>query len=347
MSTQRRTSPDAERDPDMVGAEAAMHRAARRARQRTELATGTTDAEKPPEGLRGFHGTPTRGDARELSFSQAHGYEDVPRTLKLGELPGSARTRIWNFLFSHLDKTMDTGHWGQYVGGNWKDILQTAHVEFYILPLDDWCADFWPICKKLRKYIETQPFNRVFDLIQFVLRHRQCPRGFADRLRRTFEACQLAYMIDTGPPPTILPAVTQAEGNSVVESFGALREAGLHGSAAHLREASACINRGDWAASVRESISAVESVARLLDPQASKTLGPALSSLERRRTLHPALKSAFSQLYGYTNQEQGIRHALLDEAKAPVGQDEAVFMLGACAAFASYLWRKHAAGEPR
>ena len=347
MSTQQRTSPDAERDPDMVGADAAMHRAARRASQRTELATRTAGA---PAGLPGFHGTPTRGDARELSFSQAHGYEDVPRPLKLDELPKSARTRIWNLLFSDLEKTMktdDMGFDGPWVGGNWKDILQTAHVEFYILPLDDWRADFGPICKKLRKHIETQPFNKVFDLIQFVLRHRQCPRGFADRLKRTFEACQLAYMIDTGPPPTILPAVTQAEGNSVVESLGALRKAGLHSSAAHLREASMCINRGDWAASVWESISAVESVARLLDPKASKTLGPALASLERRRTLHPALKSAFSQLYGYTNQEQGIRHALLDEAKAPVGLDEAVFMLGACAAFASYLWRKHAAGEPR
>ena len=350
MSMQRRTSPDAERDPDMVGAEAAMHRAARRARQRTELATRTADAENPPEGLRGFHGTPTRGDARELSFSQAHGYEDVPGPLRLGDLPGSARTRIWNFLFSDLKKTMVTDDimgYGPWVGGNWKDILQAAHVEFYILPLDDWRADFWPICEKLRKYIETLPFNKVFDLIQFVLRHRQCPPGLADRLRRTFKACQLAYMIDTGPPPTILPAVTQAEGHSVVESLGALREAGLHGSAAHLREASACINQGNWAASVRESISAVESVARLLDPKASKTLGPALASLEHRRTLHPALKGAFSQLYGYTNQEQGIRHALLDEAKAPVGQDEAVFMLGACAAFASYLWRKHKAGEPR
>ena len=350
MSTRRRTSPDAERDPDMVGAEAAMHRAARHARRRTELATRGADAERPPAGFHGFHGTPARGDARELSFSQAHGYEDVPRPLRLDELPGSARTKIWNLFFSDLEKTMktdDMGYYGPWVGGNWRDILQTAHVEFYILPLDDWRSDFWPICKKLRNHIETQPFNKVFDLLQFILRHRQCPRGFPDRLKRTFEACQLAYVIDTGPPSTILPAVTQVEGNSVVESLGALRKAGLHSSAAHLREASACINRGDWAASVWESISAVESVARLLDPKASKTLGPALASLERRRALHPALKGAFSQLYGYTNQEQGIRHALLDEAKAPVRQDEAVFMLGACASFASYLWRKHAAGEPR
>ena len=37
-----------------------------------------------------------------------------------------------------------------------------------------------------------------------------------------------------------------------------------------------------------------------------------------------------------------MRHALLDRADHNVGRDEAVFMLGACASFASFLWRRHA-----
>ena len=110
-----------------------------------------------------------------------------------------------------------------------------------------------------------------------------------------------------------------------------------------MRNAAECINGADWAGSVRESIHAVESVARKLDPKASKDLGPALASLEKRQKLHPALKKAFSSLYGYTSDEEGVRHALLDQDAANVGIDEAVFMLGACASFASYLWRKHSA----
>ena len=39
--------------------------------------------------------------------------------------------------------------------------------------------------------------------------------------------------------------------------------------------------------------------------------------------------------------EQGIRHALLDTATSPATQDEAVFMVSACASFASYMWRTH------
>ena len=55
---------------------------------------------------------------------------------------------------------------------------------------------------------------------------------------------------------------------------------------------------------------------------------------------HPALHQGLEKLYGYTSDEQGVRHSLLDQGQSNVGQDEAVFMLGACASFASYLWRK-------
>ena len=160
-----------------------------------------------------------------------------------------------------------------------------------------------------------------------------------------FSSCQLAYVIDAGPPIAILQAATPEEGNGLTQSLGELRKAGLNASAAHLQRASKCINNGDSAGSVRESIHAVESVARQIDPKASKDLGAALTSLERQGALHPAFKQAISKLYGYTSDEQGIRHALLDKAAANVTIDEAVFMLGACASFASYLWRKHKATD--
>ena len=160
-------------------------------------------------------------------------------------------------------------------------------------------------------------------------------------MQGAFEHSKLAYAIVAGPLPAIVPATTKEEGNAIVQSVELLRHAGLGGSEAHLRRASEFINASDWAASIRESISAVESVARQLDPNESGTLTRALASLENRQPLHPAFKEALSKLYGYTSDEQGIRHALLNQTSANVGKDEAVLMLGACASFASYLWRKH------
>ena len=290
-------------------------------------------------------------DPGMLTFSQAQGYEDLPGPLKLGELPREARTRIRNVFYPHIERAGTFEPGGDYqphnkfvwvVGPPWGTILYKKHLDFDHLAIDDWNYSPEHQQQQLRQSIETLPFNKVFDLVQFVLRHEECPADFIKEMKDAFGFSRLAYTIDAGPPPSIIPSVTVEEGKTILESLETLRKAGLGGSAAQLRKAAECINGQDWAGSVRESIHAVESVARQLDPKASTTLEPALKSLEGSGTLHPALKSAFTKLYGYTSNEQGIRHALLDQDSANVGMDEAVFMLGACASFSSYLWRKHA-----
>ena len=310
--------------------------------RRSSTPKGSPDTERHPEEW-------PHHDPRELSFSQAQGYEEIPGPLKLEELPKEARTEIWNLFFDHISKSrtrggLDVLDGGPWITGPWYEILRAKH-RYDRRPLDEWDSRYSTVHRNLREHIQERPFNRVFDLIAFVLRHPQCPREFIGQMKRAFTACRLAYTIDVKPPATILPAVTPEEGRTVVDALQTLRQSGLDGSAAHLRKASERISAGDWAGSVRESIHAVESVARQLDPDAAKTLGPALLSLENRGVLHSALKEAFRNLYGYASDEQGIRHPLLDRPDANVGSEEAVFMLGACASFASYLWRKHQAGE--
>ena len=109
----------------------------------------------------------------------------------------------------------------------------------------------------------------------------------------------------------------------------------------HLRQAAEHINTEQYADAVADSISAVESVARQVAPEA-KTLGQALKVLEKMEVItNQQLKDGFEKLYAYTNSEKGIRHALMDDARSNVGVDEAVFMFGACASFAAYLASKH------
>lgn len=350
MSTRRKSPVQSERDPDVAGAETALQRAATRAMERAERVADIAVSVKSPDKDGSLREVQVDCTPVQLSFSQAQGYEETQGRLKLGELPKDTRIRIWNLFFVAIDKCKLLGPRRParrrivLIAGHWVEILKASHLEFHNLPLDDWNPMFEANRSRLREYIQEQPFNQVFDLIQFVLRHPRCPPAFIRQMQRTFAECGLAYTIDVGPPPTILPAVTPEEGDAVVGALRTLREARLHGSATHLRAAAENIKVSEWAGSVRESIHAVESVARLLDSRAERKLGAALAALEKRGVLHPALKEAFSTLYGYTSDEQGIRHALLDRTDAQVGRDEAVFMLGACAAFASYLWRRHAAG---
>ena len=96
----------------------------------------------------------------------------------------------------------------------------------------------------------------------------------------------------------------------------------------------------DYRNSIKESISAVESLIRVLATDHCADLGKALSSVEKNVSLHPALKKAFSALYGYTSDEGGIRHALMDQNN--VEFEDAKYMLVTCSAFVNYLLAKSA-----
>ena len=274
-------------------------------------------------------------EPRNVTFSQAHGYEELPQPLKLEELSEEARTLLWSSLYHYVSKESE-----YHVIGRWRNILQTLHLHFHGLPLDEFDSKFRHFINLYKSFIMYEKFNRVFDLLQTIMRHPSCSHEFTKSVAMVFEKCLLAYVVDVTSPPTIYPASVKEEGLSILRATDELSRAGLTGAANHLRKASEYIIQRDYPSAVRESIHAVESTARRIDPNA-KDLKSALLKLKQEEALHPALRQGFSNLYGYTSDEQGIRHALIDNPQANVGQDEAVFMLGACASFSSYLARKH------
>ena len=285
-------------------------------------------------------------DPRRLTFSQAQGYEPIPGPLALGLLSEEARIRLWDCLvvFAWCG-SLGESHYRWRLEPYWRPIFQLLNSNFLLKPIDEFTEDEGALVNMYRPAVlHDLPLNKVFDLFQMIMRHQNCPSDFTLGVATTFERFRLAYVVDTEQPVTILPAVTEQEGETIIGAIKEFREAGIHGTETHLKKAGELVNGGDWAGAVRESINAVESVARLLAPDAN-TLGPALAALERGGRLHSALRGAFDKLYGYTSDEEGIRHPLIENATSPVGQDEAVFMLGACASFASYLWRRHQAGS--
>lgn len=92
----------------------------------------------------------------------------------------------------------------------------------------------------------------------------------------------------------------------------------------------------DYRNSIKESISAVEAFCRKKTGEI--TLGKALKKLEESgMPIHPRLRSAFEQLYAYTNDgSTGIRHALIEAEYVP-SNAEALFMLVSCSALINYL----------
>lgn len=98
-------------------------------------------------------------------------------------------------------------------------------------------------------------------------------------------------------------------------------------------------DKPDYENSIKESISAVEAICEIITGIKGKeaTLGTMLKKLEENGVkIHQALKSAFSTLYGYTSDANGIRHAGDIGGKSSTFE-EAKFMLVSCSAFINYL----------
>lgn len=91
----------------------------------------------------------------------------------------------------------------------------------------------------------------------------------------------------------------------------------------------------DYRNSIKESISAVESLAQIISGDKKAELGKALKIIKDKIGLHTALEQGFSKLYGYTSDSDGIRHSLSEESTLDL--EDAIYMLTSCSAFINYL----------
>ena len=277
---------------------------------------------------------------KDISFSQAEGLELIPQPLALGELPERARNFLWSHIYEALDESKDfDGLYHYLIGNPWRRILYDYHVSFLFEPADEFSHRFDTNVANVKDLFLHQPYNEVFDFVQFVLRHRLVPDRFSKTVDVALKKFLCAYaVIEDGP--TIVPISSPEQRDSLRENFKVLESGPFEGARSHFRKSAECINKDDMAGSIRESIHGVESIARRLDENAATSLKPALKALVAKGVvLHPAFKKGVENLYGYTGDEDGIRHALL-ETDANVGMEEAVFMFGACTSFSSYLVNK-------
>lgn len=97
-------------------------------------------------------------------------------------------------------------------------------------------------------------------------------------------------------------------------------------------------DKPDYANSIKESISAVESMCKIIlgSTYEKDTLGKALKKLKDNGIdIHPSLEASFNKLYGYTCDAGLIRHG--SKEVATIHEEDARFILITCSAFVNYL----------
>ncbi|MGZ4848171.1 MAG: AbiJ-NTD4 domain-containing protein [Halobacteriota archaeon] len=274
-------------------------------------------------------------------FSERQGISSIKKAIQTDSIDETLRNRIWNALDKYF----------------WHDAGQKVNLEatkVFSRRLQDeyfkqayWSliVDVWPMfCLNLRGAFSKFEWYEVYDFVEFVVNNypnADVSARFTEECNNILEEERSGYRFVSG----IVVPITSAEDRGAIEDAldKTANQFELTGANIHLREALRLLSNHEdpsYRNSIKESISAVESTCQIVAADKKATLGTALNAIMRdgRVELHGALKQAFSSLYGYTNDANGIRHALVDEPN--LGLEDAQFMLVVCSAFVSYLFSK-------
>ena len=128
--------------------------------------------------------------------------------------------------------------------------------------------------------------------------------------------------------------VTPITSKKEIQSIEAAMDTLYTGANEHIWKALSHLSRRenpDYANSIKESISAVESIAKEITGK-----DKSLNALTQELKLPPALKTGLDALYNWTSTEDGIRHGATGKS-LPSDQKTARFMLIICSAFVHYI----------
>ncbi|RYG15549.1 MAG: hypothetical protein EOO07_15160 [Chitinophagaceae bacterium] len=276
-----------------------------------------------------------------MKFSQRLGINPQLKIIQIESIDEDLKNSLWNALtlfywnsykapgrdpFSRIDSVR---------GSNMENLITLLWLHHFKKPIDT-IDEYWEYSlQNLRKYYFAAKWWQVFEFIEFVATNGEKPVK-----PKFIEACNYYLSIENSAYRFIegsLVEITSKDEIESIESAIAL-SAPYGGIKAHLKRSLELLSdkqNPDYRNSIKESISAVESLAKQISGNEKATLGEVLKSLERKAKLHPALKSAFSSLYGYTSDANGIRHALLEDTS--LSKTDARFMLVCCSAFVNYV----------
>ena len=186
----------------------------------------------------------------------------------------------------------------------------------------------------VREYFFSTEWFEVYDFLEFVLNYFDNIE-LNEFINVVSEKELSGYRFING----IFIEVTNKQEIEMLEN--ALTDADFPNVKAHLQRALELLSdrkNPDYRNSIKESVSAVESIAKEIAQTPKAELGDALKEIEKQGKLHGAMKKAFLNLYGYTSDANGIRHALMEEPNLTA--DDAKFFLLTCTSFINYLKAK-------
>jgi hypothetical protein len=269
-------------------------------------------------------------------FSDRLGITQVPTELQVEEMSNELRNSLWNVLVSTIQ-------------GNWSKCLCLLYCDYLRQPIDDlnlnliFPEDIYRM--KFRQIFMDSSWYEVYNIVEFILQNTQ--RLGLSGFKKTIFERDLNYVLERELSgyrviqDEIVKIIDEQEVESIRQAASLEPSLKLDGVRQHINNSLHLLGKKpnpDYPNSIKESISAVESACKLITGDKSGGLDRALKELSKQASLHGSLRKGFSCLYGYASDENGIRHAILDEVD--IGFAEAKYMLVTCSAFINFVVEK-------
>lgn len=277
-----------------------------------------------------------------MKFSQKIGKTSVRENIQIESIDTRLENRLWNTIlndfFDRISNSLSYGKgsdraqiclitWKEFFGERADEIASFSGGDIYVSGVIDFIKNW---------FFNQAEWYEKYDLIEFLARidSRALHIGFIENSNHALKREMAGYRIVN----ECIAQITSEE--EIVEIEQALDNTSKWTSVnTHLKTSIEYFSNRenpDYRNSIKESISAVESLCVIITGDKKANLGQALSEIEKKFQIHGALKSAFSALYGYTSDSGGIRHSLLED-DITVSFEDAKFMLVSCSAFVNYL----------
>jgi hypothetical protein len=268
-----------------------------------------------------------------LSFSDRIGITKAKSILQIETMDDDLRKGLWQACSESYFNAGSDYDYDQLFHA----IMDRVYVDFFKETTDIIPYGYKAGIGAIRGWFFSAEWWQVYNFLEFLIYEFAGPPFveagvFSERVSFFLEREKSGYRILQSQ---FVPITDKVELTAVSEAANLGSK--FSGAREHIRSAIALFSQKpqpDYRNSIKESISAVESTARIVTGNPKATLGDALKAMNSKLALHSALREGMNKLYGYTSDEGGIRHALLEESN--VEEAEAKFMMVACSAFVNF-----------
>ena len=276
---------------------------------------------------------------RILNFSEREGLKPLPDAYQLEELSYEVRNELKYIFEETLNKFFGFYREGDAIP-DWHKILKDFHIRFLGLPIEAFYPD--NTRSQLFGLISVGSYNETLDALEFFINHAALiPHSLGNEISDLFERRQVAYMLVERDKDRrfFVPRASNEEGIAFLRAIESLTSDQFGGARKNLIEAGYHLARKEYSKSIRESIHSIESMIRVLTGNKNIKFSDGMRELSKKFSLHPAFGEGLIKFYGFSSDEDGVRHSSIQGTES-IDEETAFYFLGSCASFITFLIHK-------